>query len=170
MGKKQLGPDDWWAYQVFRTKSSGTEYIFCTARRRYGEDDIETVGHSEYFGVDRTSNYKKVTDKDPDSETFGQRIDDPKGDPIGTKMEFKYPYNEANKKLFKSMCSISQAFGPSQLYYLFKEKKISIPDSKLFWDLDWDEAFERFIHGKQTVVIVDEKNQRNTTRRRSKKT
>jgi len=170
MAKKKLGPNDYWAYQVYRTELDRKEYIFAVVRRRYdGGDDIETTGVSEYWGVERINKYPKITDNDPDSDTFGERIDKPNADPTGSKLKLKYLYNDKNKKMFQDMCGPT-AFGDTQFYFKFKQKVVAIPSPLIFWKESWNEAASKYIYGKQTIVIENETNNNNTPRRRTGKT
>ena len=103
MAKKKLSSDDYWAQQIIRAQQGGKDYIFALVRRKYDEDDIEPVGPGEYIGLDQKKNYPKVTDNDPESDTFGKRISKPNAEPSGIKVVYKDSFTPANVKKYQKM-------------------------------------------------------------------
>ena len=152
MAKKKLTEDDFWAQQVIRAKQDGKDCIFALVRRRYSEDDIENVGPGEYFGLDRKPNFPKVTDSDPESETFGKRIDKPNGEPTGIRLIYLDKFTPENIKKYKSMCGIT-TFGTTQLIYKFTEINIRADDENEFWSEKQDEVYRKLVLKQPTVIV-----------------
>ena len=158
MGKKKLEPEDYWASKVWRTKSNGVEYIFARARRRYSENDVETKGPSEWIGMKEGDRFEKITDKDPDSETFGQRIDRPNSEPAGKVLQYMRELNAKNIEFFKRMCgNTGPPFG--QTYYIFKFKNQSFEeqDPEVFWNAEYEQQYKIYTGQKQVVIIGEDK-------------
>jgi len=164
MAKKKLGVDDFWASKVWRTKSNGVEYIFARVRRRYSENDIETKGPATWWGMDRTDRFEKITDKDSESETFGQRIDKPNAEAAGTQIKYTKELNAHNIEEVKKMCgNTGPPFG--QTFYIFKFKNTTFEeqDPEHFWTADYEEAHKIYTGQKQVVIIGE--NQHNDRRK-----
>mgnify|MGYP003648408654 FL=1 len=154
MAKKKLQPTDYWAQYIVRTQSNGKDYIYALVRRKYSDDDIEPKGPGEYLGVGEEDRFEKITDSDPDSDTFGKRISKPDSQPTGKKLKYTLAYNKQNIDDFKKMCgAVGTPFGETRFYYKFKERTITAESSDEFWTLAWNEAHKRFIHGKQVIEI-----------------
>ena len=162
MVKKKLTEDNFWAQHVIRAQQDGKDYIFALVRRKYSETDIETTGPGEYLGLDRKSSYPKITDNDPDSETFGKRIDKPNAEPIGIRMIFKDEFNTKNIAKYKSMCGVT-SFGQTEYIYKFRQINLSADKIDEFWEIKQDKAYDKYVL-KENVVIV-EKNQPNSRRK-----
>lgn len=155
MGKKKLTEKDFWAQHVIRAQQNGEDFIFALCRRKYSDDDIETTGPGEYIGLTRQEAFAKITDNDPDSDTFGERIDKPNSDPIGVKLIFKDKFNEANIKKYKSMCG-TNGFGKTEFIWKFKQESIAVEKESEFWKIPQDEAYDKYVL-KNKVVLVEEK-------------
>lgn len=155
MGKKKLTEDNFWAQTIIRAQQDGEDYIFALVRRKYADDDIETTGPGEYFGLSRTESYARITDQDPDSETFGKRIDKPNSEPIGVKMTFKDKFNSANIKKYQKMAGIN-SFGQTEYIWKFKQINISADKVDEFWDIPQDDAYDRYVL-KQVVKVEENK-------------
>jgi len=125
LAKKKLTDNDWWAVNIVRAQQGGKDFIFASVRRKYSEDDIETKGSGEYLGLSRKESFPKITDQDPESETFGKRIDKPDALPIGTKMVYTDEFTPANIKRYRGMCG-STHFGETELIWKFKQVNISV--------------------------------------------
>ena len=166
MAKKKLASNDYWAQQIIRAQQGGKDYIFALVRRKYSDDDIEPVGPGEYLGLDQKKSYPKMTDNDPDSETFGKRIDNPNAEPTGIKIIYKDEFTPENIKKYKTMVDIND-FGETA--YLYKFKQITIQADKVneFWSTTQDDAYNKYILKEQVITI--EENKSDTRRRVSKK-
>jgi len=160
MAKKKLNDNDFWAQQIYRTQQNGKDFIYALVRRRYSVDDIETVGPGEYIGTERKEKFPIITDSDPESETFGERIPKPNALPVGTKLIFQDSWNEKNIKRYQSMAGITN-FGETQYIYSFKQTSIAANNIKEFWKLpSLDDAYKKFIL-KETVIVVEENKHNN---------
>jgi hypothetical protein len=165
MGKKKLTEKDWWAQQLVRIEQNGKEYIFALVRRRYSRDDIEPVGPGKYIGAKTVKKYAIITDKDPDSDTFGERIQKPDSEPTGTRIVFIDEINEANIKRYKAMADVN-SFGETRYEWKFKMQSTQANSAKQFWDLSVDAAYKKFILKEQVIKI--EENKSNHRRRVTK--
>ena len=107
-----------------------------------------------------------MTDNDPDSETFGKRIDNPSAEPTGIKIIYKDEFTPENIKKYKTMVGIND-FGETA--YLYKFKQITIQADKVneFWSTTQDDAYNKYILKEQVITI--EENKSDTRRRVSKK-
>lgn len=167
MAKKKLSQDDYWAQQIIRAQSGGKDYIFALVRRKYSEDDIEPTGPGEYIGMKEKRSYPKITDNDPDSDTFGKRIDKPNAEPTGLKMEYEDEFTPANVKKYQSMVGIND-FGETIFIYKFKQINVRADKVDEFWKISQDDAYNKYILKEQVIKIEESKS--NTRRRVSKKT
>ena len=167
MAKKKLGPNDFWASKVYRTKSNGKEYLFARVRRRYSESDVETKGPGQWEGMIREERYDLITDTDIDSETFGQRIRKPNAQAVGTQLRFTKELNDKNVKDFQKMCAnMGAPFGQTVFIFKFKNINIETDSEDDFWNMDFEEAYKRHTGQKQVVVVGEDKH---NTRRKSLK-
>ena len=166
MAKKKLSQDDYWAQQIIRAQSGGKDYIFALVRRKYPEDDIEPTGPGEYIGMKEKRSYPKITDNDPDSDTFGKRIDKPNAEPTGLKMEYEDEFTPANVKKYQSMVGIND-FGETIFIYKFKQINVRADKVDEFWKISQDDAYNKYILKEQVIKIEESKS--NTRRRVSKK-
>lgn len=162
MGKKKLTDKDFWAQHIIRAKQDGKEYIYALVRRKYADDDIESTGPGEYLGLDKKPSYQKITDNDPDSDTFGQRIDKPNSEPTGVRMIFTDEFNAKNIAKYKSMCGIN-GFGQTEFIWKFKQINLSADQVDEFWSLEQDKAYNKYVLKEQVIKI--EKNQPNARRK-----
>ena len=124
MVKKKLGQDDFWAQQIIRAQSGGKDYIFALVRRKYSEDDIEPTGPGQYIGLTEKKSYPKMTDNDPDSTTFGKRIDKPNAEPIGLKMKYEDEFTPENVKKYQSMFGYKIYRSTDKTYKAIRQKLI----------------------------------------------
>jgi hypothetical protein len=154
MGKKKLTEDNFWAQHIIRAQQDGEDCIFALVRRKYADDDIESTGPGEYLGLDRTESFAKINDTDPDSETFGQRIDKPNSEPIGVRMIFKDKFTPANIKKYQKMCGVT-SFGQTEYIYKFRQINIAADKVDEFWTIKQDDAYNRYVL-KDTVVNIEE--------------
>ncbi len=155
MAKKKLTQDDYWAQQIIRAKQDGKDCIFALVRRKYSENDIESTGPGEYFGLDKQSNYPKITDNDPDSDTFGKRIDKPNAEPTGVRLIYLDKFTPENIKKYKSMYGVT-TFGTTQLIYKFIQMNITADNEEEFWSAPQDEVYNKYIL-KQPAITVNAK-------------
>ena len=152
MAKKKLTEDNYWAQHIIRAQQDGKDYIFALVRRKYADNDIETVGHGEYLGLSKKDSFARITDPDPDSDTFGQRIDKPNSEPIGTRMIYKDLFNEKNIKKYKSMCGINP-FGQTEYIFKFKQINVSADLIDEFWTIPQNKAYNKYILKEQVVKV-----------------
>jgi hypothetical protein len=164
MGKKKLTEKDWWAQQIVRIEQNDKEFLFALVRRRYSSDDIEPVGPGKYIGAKTVSKYAIITDKDPDSDTFGERIQKPDSEPTGTRIVFQDEVNEANIKKYKAMADVN-SFGQTRYEWKFKMQSTQANSAKQFWELTVDEAYKKFVLKEQVIKIEDGTNKSNNRRR-----
>ena len=156
MAKKKLTDKDWWALNVVRAQQDDKDCIFASVRRKYAEDDIETKGSGEYIGLDRKESFPRITDNDPESDTYTQRIDKPGASPIGTKMIYTDEFNAENIKKYKAMCGTNH-FGQTQLIWKFKQVDISVDLVDEFWTMSQDEAYSKYVLKEQQIKIAQDK-------------
>lgn len=156
MGKKKLTEENFWAQHIIRAQQDGKDYLFALVRRKYADDDIETTGPGEYFGLDRSESYAKVTDQDPDSDTFGQRIDKPNSEPIGVKMVFKDTFTPANIKKYQKMCGVT-SFGQTEYIYKFKQVNIAADKVDEFWSIPQNDAYDKYVLKEQVLKVEENK-------------
>jgi len=164
LAKKKLTEKDFWALNIVRAQQDGKDYIFASVRRKYSDDDIETKGSGEYLGLSRVESFEKITDNDPDSDTFGKRIDKPGASPIGTKQVYTDEFTPANIKKYKAMVGTNH-FGQTELIWKFKQVNISVDLVDEFWTLPQDEAYNKYVLKEQTINIVEKENKSNARRR-----
>lgn len=155
MAKKKLTDKDWWALHVIRAQQDGKDYIFASVRRRYSDDDIETKGHGEYIGIERKPSFAIITDNDPESTTFGKRIEKPNSEPIGIRMVFQDEFTPENIKRYKSMCGVTP-FGQTEYIYKFKQINISADKIDEFWEIKQDDAYDKYVL-KQVIKVETDK-------------
>ncbi len=156
MGKKKLTEQDFWAQKIVKVEQNGKEYIFALVRRRYSKDDIEPVGPGEWKGAKTVERFAIITDQDPDSETFGQRIQKPNSEPVGTKIVFTDEVNEENIKKYKAMAD-ANAFGETKYEWKFPMQSTQANSAKQFWELSVDDAYRKFILNEQVIKIETDK-------------
>lgn len=158
MGKRKLEPEDYWASKVWRTKSNGTEYLFARVRRRYSENDIETKGPSEWIGMKQTDRFEKITDKDPNSDTFGQRIDKPNVEAAGKVLQYTRELTSKNIAEFKRMCgNTGPPFGQTYFIFKFKNQSYEEQDENVFWNANYEEQYKIYTGRKQVVIFGEDK-------------
>ena len=170
MAKKELGPEDWWAQYIVRTRSGGKDYLYALVRRRYSEDDIERDGRGKYIGVDEEPRYPMVTDTDPDSETFGKRIKADKKESVGIKLKYTLEFTDKNIADMQTMSgAVGDPFGETRYIWKFKERAIASDNVKNFWELDWEEAHKRFIERTKQVIEIEQASNKSDSRWRGSK-
>jgi hypothetical protein len=156
MAKKKLTDNDWWALNIVRAQQDGKDCIFASVRRKYSEDDIETKGSGEYIGLSKKQSFPRITDNDPDSDTFGQRIDKPNSAPIGTKMVYTDEFTPENIKKYKKMVGTNH-FGQTELIWKFKQVNISVDIEREFWEMSQEEAYNKYVRKEQQITIAKDK-------------
>jgi len=156
LAKKKLTDKDWWALNIVRAQQNGKDWIFASVRRKYSEDDIETKGSGEYLGLSRKESFPKITDNDPESDTFGKRIDKPDATPIGTKMIYTDEFTPANIKRYRAMCG-ANSFGETELIWKFKQVNISVDLVDEFWNLSQEDAYSKYVLKEQQIQIAQDK-------------
>lgn len=154
MAKKKLTEKDFWAQHIIRAQQDGEDCIFALVRRKYSDDDVESIGAGEYIGLERKANYPKINDSDPDSTTFGQRIDKPNAEPIGIKMVLKDKFSKENIEKYKTMAGVT-SFGQTEYIWKFRQININADNIKEFWEIPQDEAYDKLVL-KRTVINVEE--------------
>ena len=156
MAKKKLTDKDWWALNIVRAQQNGKDWIFASVRRKYSEDDIETKGSGEFIGLSRKESFPKITDNDPESDTFGKRIDKPDATPIGTKMIYTDEFTPANIKRYRAMYG-ANSFGETELIWKFKQVNISVDLVDEFWNLSQEDAYSKYVLKEQQIKIAQDK-------------
>ncbi len=164
MAKKVLDESNFWAQHIIRAQQDGKDCIFALVRRKYSEDDIEQTGPGEYRGLSKEPSYLKITDPDPDSDTFGQRIPKPNSEATGMKMIYLDKFTPENIKRYKSMCGINH-FGQTEYIYKFKQVNITADKIDEFWKIPQDKAYDQYVLNKQEIVVKVEKDKPNAKRR-----
>ena len=155
MAKKTLTQNDYWAQHIIRAQQDGKDYIFALVRRKYSEDDVEQTGPGEYFGIEHKSSYAKVTDNDPDSDTFGKRIDKPNADPTGVRLVYLDKFTPENIKKYQSMSGVT-TYGQTQHILKFKQMSITMDKIPEFWAKTQDELYDKYIL-KENKIIIEKK-------------
>ena len=107
-----------------------------------------------------------MTDNDPDSETFGKRIDNPKAEATGIKIIYTDQFTPENLKKYQSMVGIN-SFGETAYLYKFKQMTIQADKVNEFWTITQDDAYNKYILKEQVITI--EENKSDTRRGISKK-
>jgi len=98
-----------------------------------------------------------VTDTDPESDTFGKRIQQEGKESNGKKLKYTLEFNEKNIGDMKTMCgAIGDPFGETRFIWKFKERAISSDNVSNFWELDWEEAHKRFIERSKQVIEIEQ--------------
>lgn len=156
MAKKKLTEDNFWALNIVRAQQNGKDCIFASVRRKYADDDIETKGSGEYFGLSKEQSFPRITDQDPDSDTFGKRIDKPGAAPLGTKMVYTDEFTPANIKKYQKLVGTNH-FGQTELIWKFKQVQISVDLVKEFWEMAQDDAYSKYVLKEQQIKIAQDK-------------
>ncbi len=154
MGKRKLGPDEYWAQVIYRAQQAGKDKIYALVRHKYTEDDIEATGPGEFIGLKHIKRYTKQTDQDPESETFGQRIDKPDSEPIGTQLVYEDAYTPENVTKYKKMVGVNN-FGETKFVWKFKQMNISGDHNpEEFWEIKQNEAYDKYV-SRNPVIKID---------------
>jgi len=156
MAKKKLTEKDFWALNVVRAQQDGKDFLFASVRRKYAEDDIETKGSGEWLGLSKVESFERIIDQDPDSDTFGERIDKPNSAPIGTKKVYTDEFNAENIKKYKALCG-SNHFGQTELIWKFKQVNINVEIDAEFWSMPFEEAYKKYVLKEQQIKIAQDK-------------
>ena len=156
MAKKKLASSDYWAQHIIRAQQGGKDYIFALVRRRYSDDDVEPIGPGEYLGLSEKKSYPKMTDGDPDSETFGKRIDNPNASATGIKIIYTDLFTPENVKKYQSMVGIN-SYGETAYLYKFKQMTIQGDMVYEFWTTTQDAAYNKYILKEQVITIETDK-------------
>ena len=107
-----------------------------------------------------------MTDNDPDSTTFGKRIEKPDAEAIGLKMKYEDEFTPENIKKYQAMFGIND-FGETIFIYKFKQISIRADKVNEFWTISQDDIYNKYILKEQVIKIEESKS--NTRRRVSKK-
>lgn len=156
MAKKKLTSKDFWALNIVRAQQDGKDCIFASVRRKYADDDIETKGSGEFLGLSKKQSFPRIIDPDPDSDTFGQRIDKPGASPLGTKMIYTDEFTPENIKKYKALVGTNH-FGQTELIWKFKQVQISVDLVDEFWTIPQDEAYSKYVLKEQQIKIAQDK-------------
>jgi len=159
VAKKKLKTEDYWAQHIIRAQQGGKDYIYALTRRKYSEDDIESTGAGEYVGLTREEKFPKITDNDPDSETFGKRVSKPNADPVGVKLVYLDEVNSTNIKKYKDMVGIN-GFGSTEFIWKFKQINISADKIDEFWSITQEDAYDKYVLKQVIKIETDKPNNR----------
>jgi len=154
--KKKLTDSDFYAQQIIRKQQDGKDYIFALVRRKYSDDDVESKGPGEYIGINRKESFAKITDNDPESDTYTERIEDINGAPIGIKMILLDEFNAKNIERYQKMEGIT-SYGQTQLIYMFRQINITADKSVEFWTVPQDDIYDRYVLKQQVIQIETNK-------------
>jgi len=165
MGKKKLTEEDFYAQQVIRVQQDGKDYIYGLVRRKYSDDDIEQKGPGEYIGIDRKESYPKITDNDPASDTYTERIEDTNAGPTGVKLIYKDEFNAKNIARYRKMTGIT-SYGQTELIYRFRQINITADKAEEFWTVPQDDVYNTYVLKQQVVKV--ETNKSNNRRSNAK--
>lgn len=153
MAKKELKPEELWAAFIMRVKTSSGEKISAYVRRKFSDDDVDDADPGHYIGTTAVSDVPMIFDKDPESETFGDRIPDPDGEPQGLgKIKFTDLFNKENIAKYKKLVGNTVA-GNTQLIYKFRDRSYSTDDEEEFWKTPIDEIKKIYTNKKQIVQL-----------------
>ena len=152
MGKKEipLNSDNYFAQQVYRVLVNGKGYIGALVRRRYDEFDVEKKGIGKYIGIEEVEIHDMVTDNDPESETFGKRIEDPNDEGGRKKMQFVETDDAKALEKFRKLTGTTN-YGTTILTYKFREQTFEAPDNEEFWTANIQDIHRKYIQ-KLTVA------------------
>lgn len=165
MAKKKFNFDEFFASRIVRVITPKKEYLCALVHRKYGDDDVEVQGGGDWVGYTLVPQFKKITDTDKDSETFGQRIDDTSGEPIGHKPEFSYEFNKTNIENFKKLVGNSSTLGETLFVYRIDNNAYRAGNLDEFWGTEAGIIRDEYTKANRTVVIKDETTNSNTKRK-----
>ena len=120
-----INPDKYWAHIVYKVEKAGKPFIAGVLRKRYGDDfeDIDDSGLAEVtLGIVSERKKRKFTDTNPDSETFGERIEDPDDEGGELQQKFILPMTDEVVEEFRKMCGDSN-YGSTQYVRLYHSKR-----------------------------------------------
>lgn len=160
MGKRKLNPEELWAQQIFRYQDpSGQDFIAALVFKKFSDFDVEGKGPGQYIGIERKEVFDMVTDNDPDSDTYTQRIQKPDSEPIRTVMRFTDKATPANLEKYKKMAGTTSA-GITELIWKFREGAFNCSDREAFWTTPMSEVYQSVVLNKTVVQIVPQKKQK----------
>ena len=106
----QIDTSKYWAQSVMRVQKNNKPYIAARLRPKYGEgfEDIDDTGDKYIeIGLIKEEKIRKITDTNPDSETFGKRINDPNASVGGYRLKFSQEMTKEALDEISSMCGQS---------------------------------------------------------------
>lgn len=165
MAKKKFNFDEFFATRIVRVITPKKEYLCALVHRKYGDDDIEVQGGGDWVGYKLVPLYKKITDTDKDSETFGERIDDTTGEVVGQKPEFDYEFNKTNIENFKKLTGNSTVLGETIFLYRIDNNAYRAGSLEEFWNSAAGVIRDEYTKANKTVIIRDETTNSNTKRK-----
>jgi hypothetical protein len=156
MAKKKFDYGDYWASDVYRTNIHGKEQIAAHIRRRYDDYDVDDVGPGIMIGLEITTAKRRINDIDPESDTFGKRIDDPQ-DPGKNRRQFTILWNDKTIKDFKKLVGTTR-LGVTRFFYLYRERTYEAPKEEDFWTKSMSELHDSVVLGREKVLVTMKNN------------
>lgn len=106
----KIDTEKYWAQSVMRVQKNNKPYIAARLRPKYGEgfEDIDDTGNKYIeVGLTKEEKVRKIFDQNPDSPTFGKRINDPNASVGGYRLKFDTEMTEKALKELAKMCGQS---------------------------------------------------------------
>jgi hypothetical protein len=106
----KIDTEKYWAQSVMRVQKNNKPYIAARLRPKYGEgfEDIDDTGNKYIeVGLTKEEKVRKIFDQNPDSPTFGQRINDPNASVGGYRMKFDQEMTKKALDELAKMCGQS---------------------------------------------------------------
>jgi len=155
MAKRKFSFDDHFASRIVRVIGPKQDYLCALVHRKYDDIDVDTIGGGEWIGYKLVPQYRKISDNDPESETYGKRIDDPSQEPIGNKPQFDFETNEKNIKEFKKLVG-NTVLGETIFVLRIDNSAYRAGNIEQFWTGKPDDLRTEYTTPNRTVVIKDE--------------
>jgi hypothetical protein len=152
MAKKPFNFDEHWASVIYRASRGKVDYIGASVRRKYDEDDIERYGPNTLIGLQTVEVHKKITDTDPESETFNKRINDPDSQVVKTRTTFVTKFTPEEVKKYKKLGGTTN-MGETRYVYLFREHAYEAPDVDEFWTSKMSDVYDKVVKNRVNINL-----------------
>lgn len=150
MGKKSFDFDSFWAQQVFRYQDTkGDEFIAALVFKKFSDSDVE-LKNPQYIGISKQEVRDMITDNDPDSTTYTQRIPDPRGEVVRTVMKFSDRATPENLAKYKKLTGNTSA-GITSLIWKFREGAHTCREPDKFWNTSMTDVYKEIVLNKPVV-------------------
>ena len=154
MGKKPFSYKEHWGQVIYRVSRGGIDYIGATVRKKYAEDDIEKYGPNTFIGLETTPVFDKVTDNDPESETYLKRITPEGAQPTKTRTSFNIKFTPETVKNFKELVGVNP-MGETRFVYIFREHPFEAPNVDDFWEKKMSDVYNEVVRGIKDTPLVE---------------